>query len=66
MGISESAQRLREKILTAIEDHKITRAEYDEIIHIATEDGQIDSQEKALLAELHNMIEDKSVKMVAK
>ena len=66
MEISESAQRLREKILKAIEDHKITRDEYDEIINIATEDGHIDVHEKALLAELQNMIEDKSVKMVAK
>lgn len=66
MEISKSAQKLREKILKAIEDHKITREEYDEIIHIATEDGYIDSQEQALLAELQNMIEDKVVKFVAK
>lgn len=66
MTISNSAQRLKEAILKAIEDHQITRDEYDEIINIATEDGHIDAQEKALLAELQNMIEDKSVKMVAK
>lgn len=64
MAISESAELLRKKILLAIEDHKITREEYDEIIHIATEDGHIDSQERALLSELQNMIEDKSVKFV--
>ena len=66
MALSSSAERLKEAILKAIEDHKITRAEYDEIINIATEDGHIDPQEKALLAELQNMIEDKSVKLVAK
>jgi len=66
MAVSESAQRLREAIIKAIEDHVITREEYDEIINIASEDGIIDSQEQALLAELQNMIEDKSVKMVAK
>ncbi len=66
MEISESAKRLRERILKAIEDHKITREEYDEIIDIATEDGYIDLHEKTLLAELQNMIEDKSIKMVSK
>ncbi len=62
MYASESANRLREKIKQAIEDHIITREEYDEIIHIATEDGHIDPQEQALLSELQNMIEDKSVR----
>ena len=65
MALSESAQRLRDMIVKAIDDHKITRDEYDQIIHIATEDGYVDAQEKALLAELQNMIEDKSVKIVA-
>jgi tellurite resistance protein len=46
----------------AIEDHKITRDEYDKIINIATEDGYIDRHEQALLSELQQMIEDKQVK----
>ncbi len=62
MYVSESANRLREKIKQAIEDHVITREEYDEILNIATEDGHIDPQEQALLSELQNMIEDKSVR----
>lgn len=66
MALSSSAQRLKAAILKAIEDHKITREEYDEIINIATEDGHIDSQEQALLSELQNMIEDKSVKFAKK
>jgi tellurite resistance protein len=65
MAYSESAQRLKEAIIKAIEDHKITRDEYDEIIQIATEDGHIDPQERALLSELQDMIEDKSVRLVA-
>jgi hypothetical protein len=65
MKVSENAERLKQLILKAIEDHKITRDEYDMIIHMATEDGHVDSQEKALLAELHDMIENKMVKMVA-
>ena len=62
MALSESADRLRKVIEKAIEDHIITPEEYEEIIHIATEDGHIDAQERALLAELQDMIEHKSVK----
>lgn len=64
MALSESANRLRIMIEKAIEDHKITREEYEKIIDIATEDGHIDAQEKALLAELQDMIQSKSVKFV--
>ena len=66
MAISESSERLRKKILKAIEDHIITQDEYDEIIMIATEDGVIDTQEQALLSELQNMIEDGSVRFAKK
>lgn len=62
--ISDSAVRLREMIEKAIEDHKITRDEYDKIIHIATEDGVIDRHEKALLSQLQQMIEDRDVRFV--
>jgi tellurite resistance protein len=65
-NVSESSLRLREMIEKAIEDHKITREEYDKIINIATEDGVIDRHEKALLSELQQMIEDKMVKFVMK
>ena len=63
-NVSNSSIRLKEMIEKAIEDHKITRDEYDRIIDIATEDGQIDSHEKALLRELQQMIEDKLVRFV--
>lgn len=46
----------------AIEDHEITHEEYDEIIHITYEDGDIDAQESALLSTLQEMIESKMVK----
>lgn len=65
MAVSNSAERLRHMIEKAIEDHKITRDEYDQIIHLATEDGHIDPQEKALLSVLQDMIETKLVKFVA-
>jgi hypothetical protein len=60
--VSDSSIRLREMIEKAIEDHKITREEYDKIIHIATEDGVIDRHEQALLRQLQQMIEEKEVK----
>ncbi|WP_346855042.1 hypothetical protein [uncultured Draconibacterium sp.] len=62
--VSESSIRLRAIIEKAIEDHKITRDEYDKIINIATEDGYIDQHEQALLRELQQMIEDKHVRFV--
>ena len=61
MALSESGERLRQIINKAIEDHIITPEEYDEIINISLEDGHIDSQEKALLKQLQQMIENKEV-----
>jgi len=66
MTISNSAGKLKEMIVKAIEDHKLTREEYDMIIHLATEDGVIDRQEQILLEQLQDMVENKSVKFVAK
>ena len=48
----------------AIDDQKITRAEMDSILNIATEDGHIDPQEQALLNQLQEMIENKTVRYV--
>ncbi|HAF30311.1 MAG TPA: hypothetical protein DCG75_14815 [Bacteroidales bacterium] len=62
MAISESSERLRKAIIKAIDDHVITREEYDEIIEISMEDGFIDAQERALLSQLQQMIEHKEVK----
>lgn len=59
-----SGKKLGELIKKAIEDHVITSAEYEAILSAADEDGVIDAQERALLAELKEMIEDGSVKRV--
>lgn len=64
MKLSAGARSLRDVIEKAMEDHKITKAEYEMIIHQATEDGHIDRQEQALLKELQDMIADKSIKIV--
>lgn len=64
MKLSKGAKDLRAVIDKAMADHRITKAEYDMIIHQATEDGHIDSQEQALLSELQDMIADKSIKLI--
>jgi hypothetical protein len=58
----DDAFKLREVIEKAIEDHIITREEYDHIIHTATKDGMIDRHEQALLSELQHMIQEGMVK----
>jgi hypothetical protein len=63
MALSPHAQKLREIIEKAIEDHQITRSEMDEITTMVTADGHIDSQEQALLDQLHDMIQHKEVKV---
>ncbi|WP_297098802.1 hypothetical protein [uncultured Draconibacterium sp.] len=62
--VSESSIRLKAMIEKAIEDHKITRDEYDKILNIAAEDGYIDRHEQVLLSQLQQMIEDRVVKFV--
>lgn len=66
MEYNQSAEKLKKLIEKAIEDQKITRVEYDKIIHLATKDGDVDKQEMSLLWELQQMIENKMVKIVAK
>jgi hypothetical protein len=66
MVFSKSGDRLRKVINKAIEDHIITPEEYDEIIEISMEDGHVDAQERALLAELQQMIAHKEVKFKKK
>ncbi len=63
-NISESAQKIRELLDEAIHSGEITRAGYDRIVHLATEDNIIDSQENILLAQLNNLLEDKDIKIV--
>lgn len=55
---------LREMIDKAIADEKLTAAEYEAIIAQANADGMIDAEEKALLATLHAMIADGTVKRI--
>lgn len=64
MKLSEGAKNLRTIIEKAMEDHKISKSEYDKIIHAATDDNHVDRQELALLRELQEMIADKTIKLI--
>jgi pyoverdine/dityrosine biosynthesis protein Dit1 len=66
MKASKSAEKLHKMISKAIEDHKLTRDEYDLILHQASEDNHIDRHEQALLEQLQDMIENKTIKLVAR
>jgi len=64
MKISPNVQNLRKMIEHAIEDHIITRSEYEKIIHMALDDAQFDSQERTLIRELQDMIDNKTIRLV--
>ena len=64
MPYSESADRLKKMIEKAIDDHQITRSEMEAIMSVAAEDGHIDRHELALLQQLQEMIENKSIKII--
>jgi hypothetical protein len=64
MKPSKNAGKLSEMIKKAIEDHQITYSEYENILELADEDGHIDPQEKQLLFQLNEMIENKTLKRV--
>lgn len=61
---SNSASSLKQIINDAISDLEITPKEYDAIIHAAHEDGHLDKEEKALLAQFHDMLNNGTIKRV--
>jgi hypothetical protein len=64
MKLSTGAIKIRQLIEKAIEDHMITKSEYELIIHEALDDAHIDSQERALIRELQDMIDNKIITLV--
>jgi hypothetical protein len=64
MALSKNANDLRILIEKAIHDLQISRDEYEQIVHMATGDGYIDQQERELLRQLREMIEDKTIKLI--
>ena len=61
---SKSASGLKELINHAISDLEITPDEYAKIMQHAHADGYLDKEEKVLLAQLHDMINNGTVKRV--
>jgi len=61
---STSAVKLKQMIDDAIADEKITPEEREKIMMLADEDGVIDNEERALLAQLQEMIQSGAVKLV--
>lgn len=66
MAVSKSGRKLAELIKHAIDDGKITSAEYEEILHMADADGHIDAHERNLLRQLNDLISNGTVKRTAK
>ena len=65
MQTGESGAKLAEMIKKAIRDLELTDSEFDQIMAIANEDSHVDSQEQALLSQLHAMLANGTVKKVA-
>ncbi|MEE4242603.1 MAG: hypothetical protein V2I36_14145 [Desulfopila sp.] len=61
---SQSAGALKDLIKHAIDDLEITPAEYNSIMDCALEDGHLDKEEKALLAQFQEMISNGTIKRV--
>ena len=61
MALSHSAAKINEIIKQAIARQEITPAEYEEILVIADSDGYIDAQEKAAIAHLRELIQEKTI-----
>jgi hypothetical protein len=66
MMSTKSGIELANVIKKAINDHLITKAEYEEIIHLAHQDGIIDDHEQILLKEFNAMIADGTIRRVPK
>lgn len=61
---SKSAGSLKQIINEAISDLEITPTEYNAIMHAANEDGHLDTEEKALLSQFHQMLNNGTIKRV--
>lgn len=62
---SQAGSKLAEMIKKAIKDGKLTNDEYDRILMLADADQVIDPQEKKLLAQLQEMLANKTIVRVA-
>lgn len=63
---SKSAGKLKELINHAIHDLEITPDEYNQIMEHAHDDGHLDTEERALLAQFHEMLSNGTIRRVRK
>jgi hypothetical protein len=61
MKSGDTGEKLSAMIKKAIEDGKLTNTEYEQILAVAEADHVIDSQEKRLLAQLQEMLSNKTI-----
>lgn len=61
---SKTAAELKALINHAVSDLEITPQEYQRIMDHAQDDGHLDKEEKALLAQFHEMINNGTIKRV--
>lgn len=61
---SKSATSLKNLINAAISDLEVTPQEYQQIMEHAHADSHLDKEEKALLAQFHQMINNGTIKRV--
>ncbi len=64
MKSGESGGKIAELIKKAIADGELSNSEYDQILALADADGVIDSQEKNLLAQLQELLANRTIKRV--
>ncbi len=60
----ESGGQLADLIKKAISDGKLTTSEYERILALAEADSVVDAQEKRLLAQLQELLTNKTVAKV--
>lgn len=61
---SKTATGLKELINHAISDLEITPAEYNRIMEFAHDDGHLDKEERSLLSQFHEMLNNGTIKRV--
>ncbi len=61
---SKTAGNLKELIKHAISDLEVTPTEYQKIMDLAQNDNVLDKEEKALLSQFHQMINDGTITRV--
>jgi hypothetical protein len=61
---SKTADELKKMIEKSFETHTISRDNYDKIMHHALEDSHLDREEAALLAQFHEMIDQKDIRFI--